>query len=148
MIRYVDLDSTLAYYDKWNGPTLIGEPVESMISKVKHWLHNGDKVVIFTTRLITKEIGKLSESELSATKKAIEYWCLKYIGQKLPVTATKGFFDKFYDDKGEHIIKNTGLTREEEMLQLIYRLSKQNMNDSEILNSVIKELLTIVDEQK
>ena len=51
----VDLDGTLAHYDGWYGPAHIGEPVPSMLQRVKSWLDEGVEVRIFTARASVPE---------------------------------------------------------------------------------------------
>ena len=36
----VDLDGTLAHYDKWRGVEHIGKPVPVMLERVKKWLES------------------------------------------------------------------------------------------------------------
>jgi hypothetical protein len=101
--RAVDLDSTLAYYEKYVSPTHIGEPIEKMLNKVKYWLQQGDDVWIFTARADpTEKTHKIAIA-------AIEDWCVKHIGKKLGVTAIKSKrFSHFYDDRAQQVIKNEG----------------------------------------
>lgn len=104
--RGVDLDRTLAHYDQWIGPNMIGEPIMSMVNRVKQWLDEGMDVRIFTARAAHDEDG-------SATR-AIHAWCHKHIGRALPVTATKDFYcESIWDDRAVTVEKNTGriLTR-------------------------------------
>ena len=143
-IRYVDLDGTLAQFDKWNGPTSIGKPVYKMVQKVKKWLARGDKVVIFTSR-IYPDINFTKANECEAAKKAVEDWCVKHVGTKLEVTCNKGLFEILYDDRGEHIVKNTGETTEERLLGLVsYMRKPPNSNDTGILDFVVKYLNEVV----
>jgi len=51
----VDLDGTLAHYDGWYGPAYIGEPIPSMLQRVKSWLDEGVEVRIFTARASVPE---------------------------------------------------------------------------------------------
>jgi hypothetical protein len=104
-IHAVDLDSTLARYTEFISPSHIGAPVPAMVRRVKQWLKNGEEVVIFTARVSSQH----SESEREEAQKAIEQWTLKYIGQKLPVTAEKtpDIVD-YYDDRAKQVEKNTG----------------------------------------
>ena len=46
----VDLDGTLAIYDGWRGEDHIGKAIPKMLNKVKGWLDEGIRVVIFTAR--------------------------------------------------------------------------------------------------
>jgi hypothetical protein len=145
--RYVDLDGTLAYYDRWEGATNIGPPIFRMVSTVKKWIANGDKVVIFTTRINPNSTFTLPQ-ECAAAKEAVEAWCQKHIGAILEVTSEKGFFDKGYDDKQEHIVPNLGMTREEEFLAIIcYLRNYVKKDDTYILNVVVSHLSGTISEQ-
>lgn len=109
----VDLDGTLAEYHGWSDE--IGKPVPLMVNRVRDWIAQGWTVKIFTARVAAS--GKPSpESGLSdsqefadAQRKLIEAWCLKHIGMKLEVTATKDFgLVEFWDDRAVRVICNTG----------------------------------------
>lgn len=96
----VDLDGTLAVYDKWQGEDHIGEPVPAMIERVKRWLEAGEDVRIFTARVSVPS---------PAVEAAIRRWSRKHIGRALPVTCTKDFECKeIWDDRAVQIEKNTG----------------------------------------
>ena len=96
-----DLDSTLAKYDKWRGPEHIGKPVPKIVAILKQHLADGDTVKIFTARVADDPDG--------VARKAIEKWCLKYIGQKLPITNEKDHgMVKLYDDRAVAVEPNTG----------------------------------------
>lgn len=77
----IDLDGTLAYYDGWQGINHIGDPIWTMVKVVKLLLANNVAVRIFTARC--------QEGEVAI--KPIQEWCKEYIGQVLPITATKDF---------------------------------------------------------
>jgi len=47
----VDLDGTLAKYDKWIGVHHIGDPIPLMVDRVKEWLRQGITVKVFTARV-------------------------------------------------------------------------------------------------
>jgi hypothetical protein len=47
----VDLDGTLARYDRWRGVQHIGEPVPAILDEVRKWLAIGHEVRIFTARV-------------------------------------------------------------------------------------------------
>lgn len=114
MIRFVDFDGVLAHFDHWRGPEHFGAPVPEMIKKVLCWLLQGDKVVIYTARLTPgDEIAQTKD--VDKTRKAIEAYCLKYIGQVLPITNVKTYADFYYDDHACQIIPNTGLTLAEKI---------------------------------
>lgn len=135
--RYVDLDGTLAYFHGWEGPFIIGKPIQSMVDKVKTWLKEGDTIKIFTARLST-DGGFTKAEELQETKATVKAWVIENIGQELEVTCEKGAFDICYDDRVEHILFNSGQTREERLLDAIGNMRGGiDINDTEILNWVI-----------
>lgn len=102
----VDLDGTLAKYDKWNGIEHIGEPVPLMVNRVKAWLEDGKDVRIFTARVATPKDGR----DLEKTVRVIEEWSLAHIGRILPVTHVKDHgLVELWDDRAIQIIKNTGI---------------------------------------
>jgi hypothetical protein len=47
----VDLDGTLAVYDKWVDESHIGPPISRMVERVKTWLTEGTEVRVFTARI-------------------------------------------------------------------------------------------------
>ena len=104
---FCDLDGTLAYHESgYNKTGQIGEPIPLMQARILQHLKEGDNVQIFTARLSSFH----SKEEIDKSRKAIEDWCQKYLGQKLIVTAEKhphAFL--FYDDKAVGVIKNTGI---------------------------------------
>ena len=101
----VDFDSTLAIYDKWRGPTVLGEPIPLMVDRVKRWLHQGKLVKIFTARVAPDH----SQEEIDEGTKAIKAWCKEHLGQELDVTAIKSQrMYEFWDDKAIGVEKNTG----------------------------------------
>ncbi len=100
----VDLDGTLAKYDGWVSETHIGDPIELMIERVKRWLDKEIEVKIFTARVSG---GKARD--VDAVRAAIEEWCEKHIGVKLPITNEKDYqMHVLYDDRCVQIIQNTG----------------------------------------
>ncbi len=100
--RGVDLDGTLAFYDGWKGIGHIGEPIPKMLERVKGWLAKGELVAIVTARVALP-------GERVQARVAIEAWCLKYLGQVIPVTHTKNFgMFELWDDRAVQIIPNTG----------------------------------------
>lgn len=68
----VDLDGTLAVYDKWVGWWHIGEPVPKMLERVKLWLSIGTRVKIMTARV---HPGK---EDADACREAIRQWLEKH----------------------------------------------------------------------
>ena len=99
----VDLDGTLAIYNSWEGPTVIGEPVPKMLKRVKTWLENGYRVKILTARVNPKNKDYL------LAKAAIEQWCIKHIGTMLEVTCEKDYdMVELWDDRAVRVMVNTG----------------------------------------
>lgn len=112
----VDLDGTLANYDGWVSETHIGEPVPAMLFRVKKWLADGKDVRIFTARVDGGEVAiaagdQLGEKfrDVAAVRAVIEQWCLKHIGQIIPVTNKKDYgMVELWDDRCVRVIPNTG----------------------------------------
>lgn len=100
----VDLDGTLAKSGGWkpgDSEVTIGEPVPAMLQRVKRWLKQGNDVRIFTARATRTHIPEMIP--------AIEAWCVKHIGRKLPVTATKDYdMIEYWDDRAVRVEYNTG----------------------------------------
>jgi hypothetical protein len=93
----VDLDGTLAHYDRWRGPDHVGAPVRRMRRRVVDWLAEGRDVRIFTAR--TEE-----------SYPAIRRWCVMQFHRELPITNVKDFgMVEFWDDRAVQVIPNTGL---------------------------------------
>lgn len=92
----VDLDATLAEYDRWRGADHIGKPVRRMRLRVVRWLGEGKDVRIFTAR---KE----------ESYPAIEKWCKRHLGQVIPITNRKDYgCVEFWDDRAVQVEPNTG----------------------------------------
>jgi hypothetical protein len=99
----VDLDGTLAEYDKKDFPQ-IGEPIAPMIERVKKWIEEGKDVRIFTARIANKEGMKWWETAIP-----IMTWCAIHIGYILPITAQKDFgMIECWDDRAVQVETNTG----------------------------------------
>lgn len=104
----VDLDGTLAHYDKWRGPRHIGEPVEAMVERVKAWLAQGVDVRIFTAR-VSKAALEVNGDTLEAVGGMISAWCEKHLGQPLPVTNEKDMaMVQLWDDRAVGVEPNEG----------------------------------------
>lgn len=100
-----DLDSTLAYHDNGSGVGAIGEPIPAMVELVKAYLAKGIQVKIMTAR-----VGGLAIAERLDIEEAIQDWCEKHIGQRLPVTAEKDLnMIALYDDRCIQVEPNTGV---------------------------------------
>jgi hypothetical protein len=104
----VDLDGTLAHYDKWRGIHHIGDPVPKMLARVKQWLEEGHGVTIFTARM-SPTACLVNGQNSRAVQEVIEKWCVQHVGVLLPVTSEKRMsFSEFWDDRAIQIIPNTG----------------------------------------
>lgn len=97
----VDLDGTLAVYDKWRGVDHIGEPIPAMVARVRRWLDEGRDVRIFTARVFG--------DQGAAARPAIEVWCQKHLGRVLPITNEKDYgMVELWDDRCVQVEPNTG----------------------------------------
>lgn len=94
----IDLDGTLAHYDKFISEDHIGEPIEPMMKFVKTLIADGHKVVIFTAR--------------ASTVTGVAAVCKWIREQGLPplevTNIKKKTFQTIYDDRAIQIIRNTG----------------------------------------
>lgn len=100
----VDLDGTLARYDKWNGANSIGEPVPAMVARVRRWLAENREVRIFTARVSGGTAAERRQIRLSIRK-----WCKRVIGQELPITNIKDYeMIELWDDRVVAVEPNTG----------------------------------------
>lgn len=105
----VDLDGTLAHYDKWRGSEHIGEPVMPMLLRVTQWLAAGVEVRIFTAR-VSPQACQLNNESLEAVRGHIDAWCQKHLGTALPVTHEKDMaMVQLWDDRCVQVIPNTGM---------------------------------------
>lgn len=103
----VDLDGTLAHYDGFKGPTVIGAPIPAMVERVKRWLAQGKQVKIFTARVYAKENEDPKQAE--EARAAIEKWSKQHLGRVLPVTYKKDRnMVRLYDDRARQVQFNTG----------------------------------------
>lgn len=108
----VDLDGTLAHYDRWKGADHIGDPVPIMVKRVKQWIKEGKTVKIFTARVC---------DGLESTKILIQMWCLKHIGVKLEVTNVKDYsMIELWDDRCVQVHINTGYSIQEASSSVLY----------------------------
>ncbi len=99
----VDLDGCLAFHDRDAkfDETHIGEPIPTMVERVKRWLAEGIDVRIFTARVD----GHSSD----AVEGMIEDWTEKHIGTRLKVTNRKDYgMIKLFDDRCIQVEENTG----------------------------------------
>lgn len=124
----VDLDGTLAVYDRWRGHNHIGEPIKPMVLHVKELLANGDFVTIFTARVAPEAARNES---CDRAREVIAEWCRMHIGQELPITAEKKpYFHAFLDDRAKQIIPNRGLDAALEFRNLALKMLEAMMSSS------------------
>lgn len=99
----VDLDNTLATYDKFHGLGHIGPPVPLMVERIKAILNAGDyDVKLFSARVSDPEWE-------SVGLPAWQQWSQKYLGTVLEATNSKDFDTlEIWDDKAVQVEKNTG----------------------------------------
>ncbi len=95
----VDLDGTLAYYDGWKGKDHIGDPIPSMLYRVKKWVDEGVRVKIFTARAcIPDQIPPVHQ------------WLVKQNLPKLEVTCSKDLLMlELWDDRCVQVVSNGGV---------------------------------------
>ncbi len=104
----VDLDGTLAAYHGWHGMGHIGDPISAMLVRVKRWRAEGRNVRIFTARL-SAGLGGDPGINVDEFCVALDEWCLKHVGEVLPVTNIKDFdMIELWDDRAVQVGMNTG----------------------------------------
>lgn len=102
----VDLDGTLAWYDGWKGPSNIGEPIPVMVNRVKQWIAQGREVRILTARVCAAQ----KPEDREAATAAVNAWCEKHLGLRLPLTSEKDWgMVELWDDRCVQLIPNTGV---------------------------------------
>ena len=105
----VDLDGTLAHYDKWEGPHKIGKPIKKMAAKVNSW-HKQGKIV----KIITARVGNQPKRYVDYVTGKIHEWLELNGMPRLEVTATKDLgMVEMYDDRCVQIVPNTGMPLEQ-----------------------------------
>lgn len=105
----VDLDCTLAIYDKWRGENHIGEPIPAMVERVKQWRAQGQEVRIFTARVAGHGMCDITTGGTIDAITPIQEWCQKHLGEVLPITNVKDFgMMELYDDRCVQVEANTG----------------------------------------
>ena len=92
----VDLDGTLAHYDKFRGEEYVGDPIEPMVKRVRKWIDEGKDVRLFTAR---------------KPHPAIRRWMQEHLGKVLPITNVKDHhMQVLYDDRAVQVKRNMGET--------------------------------------
>lgn len=117
----VDLDGTLAQYEGWQGADHVGEPVPAMLARVKAWLNDGWEVRIFTARVSApcRPVGHIVPADVrdavarvnnaETARRAINAWCEKHFGHRLPITCAKDYgMVELWDDRAVQVTPNTG----------------------------------------
>lgn len=121
----VDFDGTLSTYVTWCGPSHCGTPIPAMVERVRHWRAEGLEVRIFTARIhpLDRCVGAgdplpvVSDGDVLVSParaaveavSAIRAWCLKHIGEVLPITNVKDYgMLELYDDRAVQVRMNTG----------------------------------------
>lgn len=120
----VDLDGTLVEYSTWISGSHVGDPVPAMLARVKQWLKEGEEVRIFTARIHPldrcvgpEEVRQLHGTYLDNSREdtcwesiqAIRIFCVRHLGQVLPITNVKDFGMKvLWDDRCIQVHPNTG----------------------------------------
>ena len=104
-----DLDGTLAKtFEATPGERplgKVGEPIPTMIARVKWWLAKGYPVRIVTAR-VAPPLDHQSSAEQHAT---ISTWCKENIGEHLPITDHKDLdMLVLYDDRVVQVEQDTG----------------------------------------
>lgn len=99
----VDLDGTLAHWDKSRGPGHVGEPIKPMVDRVKKMMADGKDVRIFTAR---------------PPHPAIRKWCRDNLGKVLEITNKKDrYMQCLYDDRVVSVKRNEGVPFSEDSIK-------------------------------
>lgn len=99
----VDLDGTLAHYTEWVAVDSIGKPIPKMLERVRRWIDNKQRVVIFTAR------ADPTRGDYQKAITAIKAWCMEHLGYVLPITNCKTIETlEIWDDRAVQVIHNTG----------------------------------------
>ena len=94
----VDLDKTLAFYHSGMGLRVVGKPIGPMIKRVRNWLAEGHKVVIFTARAGAR-----------GARPVIRQWLRRHGLPELEITNIKSpEFTEIWDDRAVQVGANTG----------------------------------------
>ena len=147
MKRFVDFDGTLVEDTGWKGFRHIGKPFIEMVRKVRNWLACGDEVVLFTARLSpSKEFDPAADGlTLDVVEGMLEEWCVEHLGRKLRVTNKKPGSAYTYDDWGQQIVRNTGMTLSEHLVDYLTNLRVLAVLDGETyavstIDSIVRKI--------
>jgi len=120
----VDLDGTLAEYYGWKGETHIGKPIPKMMAKVKGWIAEGIRVVIFTARADNPD-----------NIEAIDEWLEEQGIGELDITNIKTpDISRIYDDRAVQVKRNDGEILGDESLMIEWTAEKPVDKLNEIYN--------------
>jgi len=120
----VDLDGTLAEYYGWKGETHIGKPIPKMMTKVKGWIAEGIRVVIFTARADNPD-----------NIEAIDEWLEEQGIGELDITNIKTpDISRIYDDRAVQVKRNDGEILGDESLMIEWTAEKPVDKLNEIYN--------------
>lgn len=102
----VDIDGTLAYYDKYKGPGIIGAPIQPMVEKVKKVLDED----VYDVRIFTSRVNPaLPINDLLVEQKAIAKFTKDVFGVSIPSTAIKDHLCvEIWDDRARQVVLNKG----------------------------------------
>lgn len=114
----VDLDGTVAEYDRFRDAEHIGPPIPKMADRVRRWLADGVDVRIVTAR-VAPQPHFTGMIEVHRATIAIMAWCKRHFGEELPVQHWKdyGMF-QLWDDRAVQVIPNTGMAVEDGIAHL------------------------------
>ena len=129
----VDLDGTLAYYDKWVQWDSIGKVIEPMKARILKWLESGRDVRIFTARVAYVEDTcyvtgqKFSRADMVAV---VQKWLIENGLPALEITHEKNHqMIELWDDRAVQVVPNTGRTLAEEYAAERSALSQKAYGD-------------------
>jgi hypothetical protein len=108
----LDLDRTLATFERGQDLEVIGKPIIPMIRQVRNWWEKGYSITIFTARVSKyfKSGEERSEEFINLQKKLIWTFCIDNGLPMFNITADKSpCFTHFVDDKAVKVIPNKGI---------------------------------------
>lgn len=94
----VDLDGTLAEYDKWRGEDHFGQPIplaRNALLELREW---GWRIVVFTTRGQTEKVKAWLDAN------AMPYDAVNSTDHNPPGTSHKPIAEVYFDDRDCHVV--------------------------------------------
>lgn len=138
----VDFDGTLSRYDGWVSETHCGDPIPAMVARVRQWLSEGKEVRVFTARVAARKNLDGTDRDLSHIVEAIQDWCEKHVGARLPVTNTKDYgMIELWDDRAVGIETNTGQIRAHHEIHKNRKAKTLDDDDILLLEHVARDLI-------